>query len=166
MANSSTVPRTPRAKHASLDRGYSPMLRTQMRSTVGGEYAHIWELRRPIPVATPEVPKSRSSAQPGDSDTKGKHSKTHHRCKSCSSIIDCNSPGITFSTFKPAPDHVYESPRFQTACKCKRESVDPSCSGNAILSKTRLFFEEEKFGVLPERDPTKKQFRHEGQVSV
>ncbi|KAK2191039.1 hypothetical protein NP493_62g05014 [Ridgeia piscesae] len=59
------------------------------RGSTSGEYTHIWQTRRPTPVATPAVPECATD--------------------------DPTGPCSGFSTFKPPPGHIYARPSF--ACE-------------------------------------------------
>ena len=112
-----------RTKHASLEKSrtpYSPLTKTRtLRSpTKGGEYTHIWEVKHPIPVATPEVPKTHTFRR-----------ETMPMAKSSPTMTCARSPILperhrdrentnrdrkpTFTTFKPSAADPYGIPEFR-----------------------------------------------------
>ncbi|KAK2149906.1 hypothetical protein LSH36_432g02030 [Paralvinella palmiformis] len=106
---------TARTKHASLEKwrpSYSPLnkTRTIRTSTKAGEYTHIWQLKHPIPVATPEVPKTHTFRREVMTSAKSSPTMTcarspilpeRHRDRD-HPTRDRQAP--TFSTFKPGSD--------------------------------------------------------------
>lgn len=114
-------------RFATLDRNkqYSP---TRVRTaSTGGEYTHIWEVRRPdIPgVSDGEV---HCGTMPKGSQC-GTIPRVHHHCGTlpknshCVGTIIKDHEGTmgrnreikkraSFSTFKPSDDHIYQSPSF------------------------------------------------------
>ncbi|ELU10385.1 hypothetical protein CAPTEDRAFT_219722 [Capitella teleta] len=115
-----SLPATPKKQRYAVER--SPMMKAKTlartHSLNRGEYAHIWEIRRPIPVATPKVPPAGERSDP-DGTTR---SRSMERRPMEASGEEFPLPPNTFMTFKPLGDHVYESPRFASLSKSRSRS--------------------------------------------
>ena len=94
----------------SFDRTYAPMTRAVPRPNAAGEYTHIWTLTRhpPVPVGTPEVPARNAVAE-----VDGANGMARVDGSAVPLVGDeCDEKRNTFSTFKPATEPIYESPKF------------------------------------------------------
>lgn len=113
------------ARFATIDRSkhYATAGHPRVRTTLGGDYAHIWEVRRPIPVNTPvaKLPEDHScegcqaqgqcpEGQPGQGQS---HCSTLPKGSVAALRLDKNR--ALFTTFKPKhdSDHIYQSPLFE-----------------------------------------------------
>lgn len=114
----SSLPASPKKRYTG-DNSPGPKSRTLGRQqSLGrhGEYAHIWEIRRPIPVSTPKVPPAGERSEP-DGCTPRNQSLERSERRVPEFSEDLPLPPATFMTFKPLGDHVYESPRFASLSK-------------------------------------------------
>ena len=151
-------------RFATIDRTktYSPIPANRVRSATGGEYTHIWEVRRPPPViapATGEEPlqhhqhhhhKGCNAHQPqGTGDQRnqpatclGTLTKTGD-CQLQDSIHRKDKCRASFTTFKPRNDeHIYQSPKFE------RKPNGPRCRGSCTVGDPPFYFE-----LDPKQDP-------------
>lgn len=105
-------------RFATIDKGkqnYSPMKAT-LRTQMGGEYTHIWELRRPPCVIDPQVENEGNAIQEecaGCAGCKAIHTGEVIPLKETG---DTNKAGmVTFRQGEHPHSHVYQSPRSASA---------------------------------------------------
>ena len=128
--HSNSLPPTPKKRYG-VERSPIVKSRSLLRQTSAnrgqGEYAHIWEIRRPIPVATPKVPAGVRSEPDGRPRTGSRTTERPGRSRQPDVADDLPLPPATFMTFKPlGGDHVYESPRFASLARGSSKSSSRS----------------------------------------